>query len=270
MSAKQQLGTAEASTALAPPLATTRVEGRPVDIDYQATHQFFEARGNRHDLAHPYSVTMYQDDRPELVTERDACEKSRLLEWLSFSPNNRVLDVGCGVGRWADTAVPRGAAYLGIDFSEAILQRARARVPEVPGRVAFQRLGAEQVGADVTWDVGPPFDRVLVSGVLIYLNDGDVRRCLDGIAAVADGKARVYVREPVSQGARLSLDGHYSPALRAEYSAIYRPLSHYREVFAATLQRAGFSLLADDWLFPATLENRAETRQRFFILARDP
>lgn len=266
MSAKQQLGTAEPSTTV----ATTRVEGRPVDIDYQATHQFFEARGNRHDLAHPYSVTMYQDDRPDLVAERDACEKSRLLEWLPFSPANRVLDIGCGVGRWADTVVPRGSVYLGIDFSEAILQRARARVPEVSGRVAFQRLGAEQVGDAVAWDIAPPFDRVLVSGVLIYLNDGDVRRCLDGIAAVAGAGARVYVREPVSQGTRLSLDGHYSPALRAEYSAIYRPLEHYRQVLAASLQGRGYRLLADDWLFPPTLENRAETRQRFFILARDP
>jgi SAM-dependent methyltransferase len=246
----------------------TRVEGQTVDIDYQATRRFFDARGSRQDLAHPYSVTMYQDDRPQLVAERDACEKARLLEWLAFSPVNRVLDVGCGVGRWADTAVPAGAAYLGIDFSEAILQRARERLPEVPGRVAFQRLGAEEVDPGVRWSLDPPFDRVLVSGVLIYLNDGDVRRCLDGIAAVAAERARVYLREPVSQGTRLSLSGHYSPALRAEYSAIYRPLAHYREVLAETLQRAGFRVLADDWLFDPRLENRSETRQRFFILER--
>jgi SAM-dependent methyltransferase len=239
-----------------------------VDIDYQATRRFFDARGSRQDLAHPYSVTMYQDDRPELVAERDAAEKARLLQWLAFSPANRVLDVGCGVGRWADTAVPTGAAYLGIDFSEAILERARARIPEVAGRVGFQRLGAEDVAPQVPWTLDPPFDRVLVSGVLIYLNDGDVRRCLSGIASVAAERARVYLREPVSQGTRLSLDGHYSPALGAEYSAIYRPLAHYREVLAQTLQPAGFRLLADDWLFEPHLENRAETRQRFFILER--
>src|SRR5262245_18921239 len=107
MTAKQHLRPAEN--------VATRVEGQPVDIDYQATRRFFDDRGNRHDLAHPYSVTMYQDDRPELVAERDAREKARVLEWLSFTPANRVLDVGCGVGRWADTVVPAGAAYLGID-----------------------------------------------------------------------------------------------------------------------------------------------------------
>lgn len=239
-----------------------------MDIDYAATRRFFEGRGKKQDLAHPYSVTMYQDDRPELVIERDLCEKARLLEWLAFSPANRVLDVGCGVGRWADAAVPAGSTYLGIDFSEAILQRARARIAEVEGRVAFQRLGAEEVAERAAWTIVPPFDRVLVSGVLIYLNDDDVRRCLNGIASVTANQARVYVREPVSQGARLSLDGHYSPTLRAEYSAIYRPLAHYREVLAETLQRAGFRLLADDWLFPPHLENRTETRQRFFVLGR--
>src|SRR5688500_13342040 len=41
----------------------------------------------------------------------------------------RVLDVGCGTGRWSRLLADRGAVVLGVDRSEAMLTEASRRSP---------------------------------------------------------------------------------------------------------------------------------------------
>jgi SAM-dependent methyltransferase len=59
----------------------------------------------------------------------------RLFERAGIEPRQeggapiRVLDVACGSGEATATARARGAEAVGVDFSEAMLARARARVP---------------------------------------------------------------------------------------------------------------------------------------------
>jgi ubiquinone/menaquinone biosynthesis C-methylase UbiE len=47
-----------------------------------------------------------------------------------------VLDVGCGAGVFLRLCADRGAAVAGVDATEALLARARARVPEADLRLA--------------------------------------------------------------------------------------------------------------------------------------
>ena len=47
-----------------------RIVQKIEDIDYTETKQFFEHRASKFKEDNPYAVTMYQDDHPELVTER--------------------------------------------------------------------------------------------------------------------------------------------------------------------------------------------------------
>jgi SAM-dependent methyltransferase len=248
---------------------TTRVTGDVVEIDYGSTQRFFDARGRRDDLAHPYSITMYQDANPALVVERDRHEKARILAKLGVGPGTRILDIGCGIGRWAEALLPLGpAAYLGLDFSGPIVEKARTLVPEVEGRVRFERRAAQDLVTDVPLSISPPFDLFLISGVLIYLNDAEVRRCLQGVAALADRPARLYLREPVAVGPRLSLDRFYSSDLKAEYSAIYRPVEDCLAMLDEALGPAGFSLREEGRVFDSDLQNRRETAQHFFIVER--
>ena len=108
---------------------------------------------------------------------------------------------------------------------------------------------------------------VILSGVLIYLNDDDVERCLDAVRSLVDDDAVVYLREPVAVESRLTLRNHWSDELDAEYHAIYRPASFYRDR-AARLLGSGFEVIHDEPI-ASHLQGRAETTQHFLVLRRE-
>ncbi len=66
----------------------------------------------------------------------------------------RVLDVGCGTGRFAHELSGRGARVWGVDPSDEMLAEARARGP-LPGG-GFKRASAERLPFRAGW-----FDRVV-------------------------------------------------------------------------------------------------------------
>ena len=55
----------------------------------------------------------------------------RLTVRLVVSPGDRVLDACCGTGDLAVAARKAGAAVVGLDFSEPMLERARRKGPEL-------------------------------------------------------------------------------------------------------------------------------------------
>lgn len=249
----------------------TRIHGDMRPIDYSATRDFFEGRGRKYNEAHPYTSVCYQDDNPELAARRDRHEKQMVLPLLGVGPETRVLDVGCGVGRWADTLAPLCAAYLGLDFSESLLEVARERVPaHLAERVRFQHKAMQDmVGASpADFSLDPPFSCCLLSGILLYLNDQDVAASLRALAGFLDRPCTVYIREPVGTEERLTLDRHYSEDLHASYSAIYRTVPQYRDLLAASFVPAGLRVRHEGFLLPPELANRQGTTQYYFVLTR--
>ena len=59
-----------------------------------------------------------------------------LVELLDPKPGESVLDLGCGTGDLTRAIADRGAAVLGIDISEAMIARARAKYPDLEFAVA--------------------------------------------------------------------------------------------------------------------------------------
>jgi SAM-dependent methyltransferase len=57
------------------------------------------------------------------------------IERLGIAASQAVLEVGCGSGVFLRRAADRGARVFGLDASEALLEIARARVPEADLRV---------------------------------------------------------------------------------------------------------------------------------------
>lgn len=77
-------------------------------------------------------------------------DRERAIEALDVRRGDRVVDFACGTGMNFPYLSRRGARIVGVDASEAMLERARRRAP-----------GAELHHADVTaFDPGPA-DRVL-------------------------------------------------------------------------------------------------------------
>ncbi len=241
-----------------------RHHGTARTIDYTATLEFFESRGRG---ASPtagaaLTATMYQD--AELATRRDQWERETVRPLLALRGNERVLDIGCGTGRWAAALHESIGPYLGVDFSAEMLRLAAEA--GLPGCV-FQQLAAQDVAPETLSHAGP-YDLVICSGILIYLNDADVVRLARGIAAVTAPDARLYLREPMALGQRLTLDRFPSAELQQEYSAIYRTEAECIALLDPELRPAGFSLSVSQSLYPPELCNRTETEQHIQLWSR--
>ncbi len=241
----------------------SRVFGKNIDVSYRATYEFFENRAKKHNDKHPYVTTMYQDKNPELAVQRDAYEKNLVKNLLELDGNSKVLDIGCGIGRWAEEI--DDGSYLGVDYSESLIAIARKNPAFQNKKIQFAVLPAQDVNSQTLKE---KFNRFIISGILIYLNDEDVARCLKGVTKVAEQQSIIYIREPISVVERLTLDKFYSEDLDAEYSVIYRTLDYYQTVIEEIMAPAGFETIKADFLYPEHLNNRKETAQYYFILKR--
>lgn len=102
-----------------------RVYEKNIEIDEKKVKDFFNARVKRN-LPHRYNYVIYQDNNPELAMERDKYEKEFINGIIDFKVNAQVIDIGCGVGRWADFFKEKGInQYIGMDLSEELLKIAR-------------------------------------------------------------------------------------------------------------------------------------------------
>lgn len=243
-----------------------RISDEVVEIDYDATQRFFDQRAVGSADACSWTRVMYQDDNPDLAVARDKHEKQVVLPQLHLNPTHHLLDVGCGVGRWALTVAPLVQSYLGTDFSDGLLARAREALGQCSD-VEFLRLAAQDV--ETLAGRRGPFHRVILAGILAYLNDDDAKRCLRGVAKVCSKTdAIVYLREPMGITSRLTLDKFWSDQLNSEYSAIYRSREEYQALLEETLCAEGFHIDQFTALYPQDLQNRVETCQCIVLLNR--
>lgn len=228
---------------------------------------FFERRARRVDELGPVRAVIYQDKHPDLAERRDRAEKRRIRPLLQLSGTERLLDVGCGTGRWVPAVVDAVVAYHGIDLAPGLVTYARDQYKHVKSC----RFTAGSVTALTLSLLGEtrPFDRILCAGVLVYLNDDDLACALDAFANVAAEDCLLVIREPVGLGRRLTIQHHYSDELEQNYSAIYRTED---ELLSAIMERLGNREFrvegSGDVYDEPSLNNRAETRQQWIMVRR--
>ena len=241
-----------------------RVQQKSVDISYQNVHKFFEERGENKNLAHKYNYVLFQDEDPELAIRRDEQEKKKICALLDLQGGQRILDLGCGVGRWGEELCERGLYYVGIDGSAALIKRAKENLQKFPNKKLL--VGLFQQFPDVLWKAREkePFQLIFVNGVFMYLNDDDFEEALKNIKKVCDASCQLYLKESMGVKERLTLDEIYSEGLKQNYSAIYRSVAEYREAETKIFGNE-FQLSSEGYSFDASLHNRKETADYYFI-----
>jgi 2-polyprenyl-3-methyl-5-hydroxy-6-metoxy-1,4-benzoquinol methylase len=171
-------------------------------------NRYFEKTASRFDA-------IYEDAKSPLQRLVDAAfrgvihKRFRLiLEDLKDVEGKRVLDAGCGSGRYCVALAERGASVVGVDFSQPMLEiadtlAARAGVKD---RCLFLH------GELLSLQLEQPFDAVLGVGFFDYLqNPGEV---LERLLALT--RERAYFSFPkrwtfrtLVRKARLGLRGCY-------------------------------------------------------------
>lgn len=244
----------------------TRVINDVAPLDYGETLAFFEGRARRSGELDRCTITMYQDGRAELAAQRDEAEVETILPLLRTDRRStRVLDVGCGVGRWGTHLADSVCMYTGVDFSEGLVALANEQLAiDYPqGRGVALKMSASEVSLE-KFGKGS-FDLIILSAIMLYLNDEECRQLLRGISDLGAPGSQIYIREPMARQGRLTLRGHWSDELSAEYSAVYRSIEQYRELIDETLAPHGHTV-SSSFELSAELSNRSETGQFVLIL----
>jgi cyclopropane fatty-acyl-phospholipid synthase-like methyltransferase len=233
-------------------------------LDREQVRTFFEDRAQKARQLGPTQAVIYQDKHPELAAARDRAEKALLLPQLRLTPSARVLDVGCGTGRWAELVQPLCGHYHGIDLSPGLLAVARERLPQARfTECAIDELSLAAIGES------QPFTHILSLGVFIYLNDAEWRCALGAIRDAAAPTCRILLREPMATGARLTLRDHFSEEMSQSYHATYRNEATFMQTITEAWGPAGFRLAGKgDVYTDAALNNRSDTHQRWFVWER--
>jgi SAM-dependent methyltransferase len=137
---------------------------------------------------------------PEASARREA---AAILQLTGYAPPLRVLDLGCGHGRYAGPLAELGAEVVGMDASRPLLLR------------ALNQLG--NVGGHVRWIQGEmsalPFrglyDLVLLKDAFGYFDDeGDDAHLLSGIRDITTAEGHLILRNPNAARIRASFMPH--------------------------------------------------------------
>ena len=112
-------------------------------------------------------------------------------------PDLRVLDLGCGDGRFTAEIAAAGASVVGAEVAQAAIDRARARYPELE----FARV---EIDAELPFADGA-FDLVWASEVIEHVSD--TARWLSEVRRVLTPRGVLLITTPSHGRLRLALGG---------------------------------------------------------------
>lgn len=195
-------------------------------IDYTKSKAFWDARAKNIGGKDFLLATTLQDDLPAISDYRDLTEKKHLFNILSLDRRMHVLDLGGGTGRWAIELAKKAAKVMLVDFSYSLLNI---------GKRQAQRLGITNIDfiessiQDFCCD--QKFDLIILSGVLMYINQDDLDKVAKNINIMLKSGGRLVLREGISLNGTVSQIEEYAQELKSEYSVIWREPKEYIDKF---------------------------------------
>lgn len=242
-------------------------EAQTTRISKKSVADFFNKRAEKIPTLGSMQAVIYQDKQPELAKSRNLAEKKKLLPLLRLNGTQRVLDVGCGTGRWASDLLSLSTWYHGIDACEGLVLHAQEKFFGVP-HACFTTIEADCFSLEALGEA-QLFDRVLCAGVLIYLNDDEVQHALRCIAGVLAPRGLFLLREPVGIEKRLTICEHYSNDMDQNYNAIYRTRPELEALLHKVMPEPEYRLIdSGDVYHEPELNNRKDTRQQWLLMER--
>jgi SAM-dependent methyltransferase len=191
--------------------------GRSADRNYRVSQQYWEQIHAPQLLG----VTALGEGGLSEVLYRQYEEVRHLRKIVGFDRHKSVLELGSGNGRWAFSLAPLVAAYVGIDFSQSMIDAASRRIAELGlSNVTFHRIALQNYMPDQRFDV------IHLSSVSQYLHDADLKSLLGRLQGALKPNGIVIERTTTRARARFVLE-------RSDYFAVYRTAAEivalYRE-----------------------------------------
>ena len=240
----------------------TRVYADKIEIDNNSTKEFWENRANN--INNLQTVLLGSDKTGIEQNTRNEHEKLIVESVVKQIQNPRILDIGCGIGRWAENLINQFDYYAGVDFSEGFIDYASKKFSDNEN-IKFYNNSILNLDKEI---LNSKFNFIICTGVLMYVNDTNLskffktlKQMIVNIYKVYD--IYIYIQESISlMGNRLTLNQFESKDLKTNYNAIYRTKQEYEEYFKTNK----FDIIKTDLLLDNKSGAREETNAQYWIL----
>ena len=231
----------------------TRVYTDKINIDNNSTKEFWQKRANN--INNLQTVLLGSDNTGSEQNIRNENEKRIVEKIIEKIQNPGILDIGCGIGRWAENLQNKFEYYVGVDFSEGFINYASKKFTNF-SNVKFYNNSILNLDKDI---LTSRFNLIICTGVLMYINDENISNIFKAFRQVSPE----YFQESISlMEGRLTLNKFESKDLKTDYSAIYRTKQEYEEYFKTN----AFNIIKTDLLLDNKSGAREETNAQYWIL----
>ena len=215
-----------------------RVYGEKVNIDTVNTISFYNQRAKTiKTREREYTTVLLGDKDPDFSVKWDAYEKQFILPKLKLTKEKVILDIGCGIGRWAEAVVGQCKEYYGVDFSSEMIAVAKENIKKE--NCHFYKMSLVDALSD-SKITARKYDIVLMTGVSMYINEEELIKCYHGLKRLAKRDTLFYFEESVGKKERLTLNHIWSEDLKDYYGAIYRTREEYKSLIRECMKEVEF------------------------------
>ncbi len=157
----------------------------------------------------PASAGSYRFDAERKIVDR-------LIRGESVNSDGTVLDLGSGVGFWAEYFAQRFGKVIAVESSVPLYEAMRMR--------CRQYANATLVNDDVlAFRPEGSYSLIFLGGILMYLNEGDVVALLERVTSFLEPGGIVLCRESTVRSGILTRQG--------DYQVVYRSPQTYASLF---------------------------------------
>ncbi len=158
----------------------------------------------------PASAGSYRFDAEREIVERLICNASN-------NSGGAVLDLGSGVGFWAEYFAQRFGKVIAIEASVPLYEAMVAR--------CSQYANATLLNDDVlAFEPEDRYSVIFLGGMLMYLNESDVIALLERVTPFLEPRGIVLCRESTVRSGTLTRQG--------DYQVVYRSVQTYSSLFS--------------------------------------
>ena len=239
-----------------------RVYGEKINIDTENTISFYNQRAKTiKTREREYTTVLLGDQDPDFSVKWDAYEKHFILPKLKLTKEKVILDIGCGIGRWAEAVVGQCKEYYGVDFSSEMIAVAKQNVRN--NHCHFYTMSIVDALSDPKI-TARKYDLVLMAGVSMYINEDELKESYRLLRNLVNKDSLFYFEESVGKKERLTLNHKWSEDLQDYYGAIYRTREEYKSLIDEYIN--GVEYIEEGYMNFLDKEEQTETSHWYALL----
>lgn len=149
---------------------SNRIYGTRTDINEQEVRDFYNKRAAlASSMKNPLSAVVNGEQNPEQADTRSRFDREYIVPRLDLTANSAVLDIGCGMGRFAEMVLPLCGRYLGADFAPEMIAAAEKRTAAYSDQAKYVCASFSELMSKPDSFFGGKFDCVIMLGVCMYI-----------------------------------------------------------------------------------------------------